>query len=118
MTSASTPALRSLAARNQWHDSRSPGLPEAASVTSGRWPYPYRAMLPICSDLDGTPDGAVYWEMMWFLNTTLVPREHQLIGNGMRFDPITRRRLDERWRATLSATDLAAFEQVAGSTNR
>lgn len=33
-------------------------------------PYPYRAMMAICSDLDGTPDRNVYLEIMRFLNTT------------------------------------------------
>jgi len=33
-------------------------------------PYPYKAMLAICSDLDETPDKNVYWEIMKFLNTT------------------------------------------------
>ena len=44
--------------------SRSP-----AWVTLRRLPYPYRAMLAICSDLDETPDRRVYWETMRFLNT-------------------------------------------------
>jgi hypothetical protein len=35
-----------------------------------RFPYPYRCMLAICSDLDGTPDQHVYTEIMQFLNTT------------------------------------------------
>lgn len=34
------------------------------------FPYPYRSMLAICSDLDGTPDRQVYAEIMRFLNTT------------------------------------------------
>jgi hypothetical protein len=33
-------------------------------------PYPYWAMLAICSDLDETPDRHVYWRIMRFLNTT------------------------------------------------
>ena len=33
-------------------------------------PYPYRAMLSICSDLDETPDKQVYFETMKYLNTT------------------------------------------------
>jgi len=32
-------------------------------------PYPYRAMVAICSDLDETPDRDVYLEIMRFLNT-------------------------------------------------
>jgi len=42
-------------------------------------PYPYRAMLAICSDLDETPDRSVYWEIMRFLNTT----EKTAMGPGM-----------------------------------
>ena len=34
------------------------------------FPYPYRAMLALCSDLDETPDAGVYLETMRFLNTT------------------------------------------------
>lgn len=33
-------------------------------------PYPYTAMLAICSDLDETPDRNLYFEIMRFLNTT------------------------------------------------
>ena len=32
-------------------------------------PYPYRALLSICSDPDETPDAATYFEIMRFLNT-------------------------------------------------
>jgi len=42
-------------------------------------PYPYRAMLAICSDLDETPDRHVYWEIMRFLNTT----DHTAMGPGI-----------------------------------
>ena len=42
-------------------------------------PYPYRAMLAICSDLDETPDRHVYWEIMRFLNTT----EETAMGQGV-----------------------------------
>jgi hypothetical protein len=35
-----------------------------------RMPYPYRAMLAICSDLDETPDADVYFEIARYLNTT------------------------------------------------
>jgi len=42
-------------------------------------PYPYRAMLAICSDLDETPDRQVYWEIMRFLNTT----EETAVGLGV-----------------------------------
>lgn len=42
-------------------------------------PYPYRAVLAICSDLDGTPDRHTYLETMRFLNTT----ETTVMGSGV-----------------------------------
>lgn len=50
---------------------------EAAGSTSAagaafavrRFPYPYRAMLAICSDLDETPDARTYEQIMTYLNT-------------------------------------------------
>jgi hypothetical protein len=51
-------------------------------VTLRRLPYPYRAMLAICSDLDETPTRNEYWEIMKFLN-----REAGLeVGNSIYFD--------------------------------
>jgi hypothetical protein len=53
-------------------------------------PYPYRAMLAICSDLDETPDRHAYWEIMRFLNTeedTALGRGVGLeVGNSIYFD--------------------------------
>ena len=43
-------------------------------------PYPYRAMLAICSDLDETPDRRVYRNTMRFLNTTRATA----MGEGLR----------------------------------
>ncbi|MGB2819581.1 MAG: hypothetical protein WBF17_01265, partial [Phycisphaerae bacterium] len=43
------------------------------------YPYPYRAMLAVCSDLDETPDRHAYWQIMRFLNTT----EHTPMGPGV-----------------------------------
>lgn len=55
-----------------------------------RFPYPYRAMLAICSDLDETPDARSYFESMRFLNTldsTSVGRGVGLeVGNSIYFD--------------------------------
>jgi hypothetical protein len=42
----------------------------AVHATLRRMPYPYRAMLAICSDLDETPDADVYFEIARYLNTT------------------------------------------------
>lgn len=55
-----------------------------------RLPYPYRAMLAICSDLDETPDRHVYYESMRYLNTTR-PTSMGVgvgleVGNSMYFD--------------------------------
>jgi len=44
-----------------------------------KYPYPYRAMLAICSDLDSTLDRHVYLEIMRFLNTT----ETTSMGTGV-----------------------------------
>lgn len=53
-------------------------------------PYPYQAMLVICSDLDETPDRRVYWEIMRFLNTTdetaMGPGLGLEVGNSIYFD--------------------------------
>lgn len=46
-----------------------PGI-DFHSVSIRRFPYPYKAMLAICSDLDGTPDADSYFDLMRFLNTT------------------------------------------------
>lgn len=59
-------------------------------VTLRRIPYPYKAMLVICSDLDETPDKKVYLEIMRFLNTieeTAMGRGVGLeVGNSIYFD--------------------------------
>jgi len=55
------------------------GIKTNEAITIRRLPYPYRAMLAICSDLDSTPDGHVYFSMMKYLNT----REHTAFGTGV-----------------------------------
>jgi hypothetical protein len=54
------------------------------------FPYPYRAMLAICSDLDETSDRQVYREIMRFLNTTestaMGPGVGLEVGNSIYFD--------------------------------
>ena len=61
-----------------------------ASVCLRLLPYPYRAMLAICSDLDETPDRHVYWEIMRFLNTAeetaMGPGVGLEVGNSIYFD--------------------------------
>ena len=49
------------------------------SVSLRRYPYPYRAMLAICSDLDETPNKEIYFETARYLNTT----EDTLLGKGV-----------------------------------
>ncbi len=53
-------------------------------------PYPYRAMLAICSDLDETLDRHAYWEIVRFLNTTettaMGPGVGLEVGNSIYFD--------------------------------
>jgi hypothetical protein len=43
------------------------------------FPYPYRAMLAICSDLDETPDAETYFALSRFLNTT----QETAVGPGV-----------------------------------
>jgi len=56
------------------------------------FPYPYRAMLAVCSDLDSTPDRHVYLEIMRFLNTTdetsMGPGVGLEVGNSIHFRAI------------------------------
>jgi len=55
-------------------------------------PFPYRAMLVICSDLDSTPGRHVYLEIMRFLNTTeataMGPGVGLEVGNSIHFRAI------------------------------
>lgn len=44
-----------------------------------KYPYPYQAMLAICSDLDETPNKEVYFETARYLNTT----EDTSLGKGV-----------------------------------
>jgi hypothetical protein len=66
------------------------GEPALSGVSLRRVPYPYLALLAICSDLDETPDRRVYAESMRFLNTTEVTRMGPgvglEVGNSMYFD--------------------------------
>lgn len=61
-----------------------------SGVALRRLPYPYRALLAICSDLDETPDRDVYREIMRFLNTTEPTRMGAglglEVGNSIYFD--------------------------------
>lgn len=61
-----------------------------AALQFRRFPYPYRAMAAICSDLDETPDAAVYFDIARFLNTTEMTRSGRgvglEVGNSLYFD--------------------------------
>lgn len=48
-------------------------------VSLRKYPYPYNAMLAICSDLDETPNKEVYFETARYLNTG----EETLLGKGV-----------------------------------
>lgn len=54
-------------------------MPAARAAAVRRFPFPYRAMMAICSDLDLTPGAAVYLESMRYLNT----REATAFGAGV-----------------------------------
>jgi len=72
-------------------------------------PYPYRAMLAICSDLDETPDLDTYLETLRFLNTCALGRWGQGLGletgDTMYFDMppghLSYWNTDDRGRATI-----------------
>lgn len=51
-------------------DSRQRLAHSCTDVKLRPFPYPYRSMLAICSDLDDTPDKHVYMKIIRFLNTT------------------------------------------------
>jgi hypothetical protein len=59
-------------------------------VKPRRFPYPYRALLAICSDLDETADADVFFQQMRFLNTRettpMGPGVGLEIGNTIYFD--------------------------------
>lgn len=67
-----------------------PDFPKKCEVSIRRIPYPYRAMLAICSDLDETPNREVYFEIMRYLNTTkntaMGPGVGLEVGNTIYFD--------------------------------
>lgn len=68
----------------------SPAAGTVVTVAQRRWPYPYRAALAICSDLDETPTADDYFETARFLNTgeaTRLGRGVDLeVGNSIYFD--------------------------------
>ena len=49
------------------------------SVSLRKYPYPYSAMLAICSDLDETPNKDIYFETARYLNTT----DETSLGKGV-----------------------------------
>jgi hypothetical protein len=67
-----------------------PAEGRSVSARLRRFPYPYRAALAICSDLDETPDADTYFELMRFLNTTedtsMGPGVGLEVGNSIYFD--------------------------------
>lgn len=72
-------------------DKRRHTLPETV-VQLRRFPYPYKCMLAICSDLDSTLNRHVYLEIMRFLNTTemtsMGPGVGLEVGNSIHFRAI------------------------------
>ncbi len=60
------------------------------SVSLRRSPFPYRSLIAVCSDLDETPNGHVYFESSRYLNTTemtvMGPGVGLEVGNTMYFD--------------------------------
>jgi len=69
LASASFAPLRDVEVRIQ-DDADAPQQAGSERVELRPIPYPYKAAIAICSDLDETPDSRVYFESMRFLNTT------------------------------------------------
>lgn len=74
----------------------------------------------LCADPQGTLD-----ELARFVGVPPAPIPHHLdgasqhiIGNSMRLGGVSEIRLDERWRNTLSESDLEVIERVTGDTSR
>ncbi len=44
--------------------------------------------------------------------------EQHVVGNGMRLDPTSDVRVDERWRDVLTEQDRRTFDEIAGVINR
>lgn len=63
---------------------------QAQDARLRRFPYPYQAMLAICSDLDDTPDCQVYLDTLKYLNTTSPTAMGEgvglEVGNSIYFD--------------------------------
>ena len=53
---------------------------DEASVSLRRWPYPYRAGLAICSDIDATQTTDEFLEIQRFLNTTAMTSMGEGLG--------------------------------------
>ncbi|WP_028862310.1 hypothetical protein [Psychromonas aquimarina] len=49
------------------------------NISLRKYPYPYQAMLAVCSDLDETPNKEIYFETARYLNTT----EQTILGKGV-----------------------------------
>lgn len=88
-----------------------PGVETRVAAAVRPVPYPYRALLAICSDLDETPGRRVYRETMRFLNTTettgMGPGVGLEAGNTIYFDMPARQfsywNTDDQGRAMLRA---------------
>ncbi len=86
------PSLKESVALNSPLKSGPPGgaAAPAVKIELRKYPFPYDAMLAICSDLDETPDRQVYFEIAKFLNTTATttmgPGVGLEVGNSIYFD--------------------------------
>jgi len=74
----------------------------------------------VCADPPGTLNRIFGWLGVDPAQTSADFRsvEHHVLGNGMRLDPTSEIRLDQRWKSVLSPADLRVFDSVAGKLNR
>lgn len=116
---APLPARRSMAeAAEEWRRSNEEAEAVLARLERSQWMQvqyerlcaePTATIASICSFL-GVDPGATVLDFR--------SRPHHIIGNGMRLDSVGVIRLDERWKAELSPSDLNVFQAVAGTMNR
>ena len=106
------------AAAHEWRRSTEEGAAIVATLPRQQWTQVRYE--DVCADPRGVLEG-----LCAFIGVAGAPRidafksrEHHVIGNGMRFDTSNVIAVDDRWRTTLTADHLRAFDRTAGELNR
>lgn len=113
------PPRRSMAeAAHEWKRSNEAADCLTATLADNQWTEVRYEEL--CADPEATLRRLTNFIGLEPEQTTLDFRSHEqhVIGNGMRMDSGSEIRLDDRWKAHLSAEELRTFDKVAGGLNR